>query len=81
MGFVLFLDDVAYVHGPIWEVVSSIHALTAGIAVLMTMVVLIPVVGKSRISGGRVVTIAASLLVSLYIVASILVFYVGRGAH
>lgn len=81
MGFVLFLDDVAYVHGPIWEAVSSIHALTAGIAVLMTMVVLIPVVGKSRISGGRVVTIEASLLVSLYIVASILVFYVGRGAN
>lgn len=81
MGFVLFLDDVAYVQGPIWEAVSSIHALTAGIAVLMTMVILIPVVSKSRISVGRVVTIESCLLVSLYIVASILVFYVGRGTH
>ncbi|SVD35200.1 uncharacterized protein METZ01_LOCUS388054, partial [marine metagenome] len=78
---VLFLDDAAYVDGPIWAAVSPIHALTAAIAVLMTMVVLIPVVSKAKTSIGRVVTLESSLLISLYVIASLLVFYSGRGGH
>ena len=81
MGFVLFLDDAAYIDGPIWTAVSPIHALTAAIAVLMTMVVLIPVVSKAKTSIGRVVTLESSLLISLYVIASLLVFYSGRGGH
>ena len=81
MGFVLFLDDAAYIDGPIWTAVSPIHALTAAIAVLMTMVVLIPVVSKAKTSIGRVVTLESSLLISLYVIASLLVFYSGRGSH
>ena len=77
MGFVLFLDDVAYTDGPIWDSVSSIHVFTAVLAMVMTMVVLIPLIGKSKLSFGRIVTLEAVLLIGLYVVGSVLVFVSG----
>tara|TARA_B100000686_G_scaffold30210_1_gene30898 strand:+ start:442 stop:1476 length:1035 start_codon:yes stop_codon:yes gene_type:complete len=81
MGFVLFLDDVAFVDGPIWTVASNVHALTALIAVLMTMVVLVPLVSKSTVSKVRVVSKESFLLISLYVIASISVYFAGQSAH
>ena len=40
MGFVLFIDDVAFVDGPLWTGIAGIHLLTAAFAVVMTVVVL-----------------------------------------
>ena len=77
MGFVLFLDDVSYTSGPIWDVVSPIHGITAIIAVLMTMVVLVPSVSATKLSFGRLVTFESILLIFLYIIASVLVFVAG----
>ena len=77
MGFVLFLDDVAYTDGPIWNSVSTIHVFTAILAMVMTMVVLVPLIGKSKLSFGRIVSLEAGLLIGLYVVGSILVFVSG----
>ena len=79
MGFVLFLDDVSYTSGPIWDVVSPIHGLTAIIAVVMTMVVLVPSVSKVKLGFGRLVTFESVSLISLYIIASVLVYLAGVG--
>ena len=79
--FVLFLDDVAFVDGPIWTVASNVHALTALIAVLMTMVVLVPLVSKSTVSKVRVVSKESFLLISLYVISSILVYFAGQSDH
>ena len=79
--FVLFLDDVAYTDGPLWGVVSSVHSITAVIAILMTTVVLVPVISKARVSFGRIVTLECVVLLALYAVSSVLVFSIGSSAH
>ena len=79
MGFVLFLDDVAYTDGPIWAIVSPVHMVTALMAILMTVVVLVPIVGKSRLSLGRSVSVESALLIGLYLLTSFLIFYLGDG--
>ena len=77
MGFVLFLDDVAYTSGPIWTAVSPVHALTAAIAVVMTAVITLAVVTRPRESRPGVVTIEAGVLIGVYAIASFLVFTLG----
>ena len=81
MGFVLFFDDVSYVDGSLWKSVSSIHVFTALMAILMTMVVLIPMVNRTSLSLGRVVTLEAVLLLMLYIITSGSVFLLGGLSH
>ena len=41
MGFVLFLDDVAYTNGAFWAAISPIHVLTGVFAVLMTLILVL----------------------------------------
>ena len=77
MGFVLFLDDVAYTSGPIWTAVSPVHALTAAIAVVMTAVITLAVVTRPRESRPGVVTIESGVLIAVYAIASFLVFTLG----
>ena len=77
MGFVLFLDDVAYSKGPLWADVSLIHALTAVAAILMTTVVVTGLVGKRRKRPGKYWTVEAVSLIALYLLASVLVFAFG----
>ena len=77
MGFVLFLDDVAYTEGPIWAAVSPVHALTAAIAVVMTSVVVLAVVSRPRRDRQGVITFEAGMLIGVYAIASLLVFAVG----
>jgi cation:H+ antiporter len=74
MGFVLFLDDVAYVDGPLWADVSTVHVFTALAAVLMTAVVILALVTQERGRPGRFFTFEAVMLLALYIVTSVLVF-------
>ena len=81
MGFVLFLDDVAYTDGPLWSVVSPVHSVTGIIAILMTTAVLVPVISKAKVSIGRIVTLECVVLLALYVVSSILVFSIGSSAH
>lgn len=77
MGFVLFLDDVAHTGGPIWSVVSPVHALTGFVAMLMTAVIVLAVVSRPRKGRPGVVTVESGLLISVYAAASLLVFTLG----
>lgn len=74
MGFVLFLDDVAYVEGPLWADVSTVHIFTALAAVLMTAVVILALVTQERGRPGRFFTFEALMLAGLYVVTSVLVY-------
>ena len=77
MGFVLFMDDVAYTEGVVWAAVSQIHSMTALIGIVMTGVVIMALVSRPRARPGKYWTIEALLLIALYIGASALVFYLG----
>ena len=74
MGFILFFDDVAYTEGAFWAGISEVHGLTAGIAILMTAVVITALVARPRERQGRFWTVEAVALIGLYGVASVLVF-------
>ena len=77
MGFILFMDDLALVKGPLWDNVSTIHTLTALIAILMTSVVILAVVTRARERTSRYWTTEGVVLIGLYVVASTLVFLLG----
>ena len=77
MGFVLFLDDVAYTKGVVWSAVSEIHVLTAMIGIVMTCVVVVALLGHMRERRSRFWTVEAVLLLGLYAAASVLVFKLG----
>ncbi len=73
MGIVLFFDDVAFVDGSIWEVVSSVHVISGLIAVLMTMVVIVGIMTRPR-GRLRFWTPDGALLVGGYAGASALLY-------
>ena len=73
MGIVLFFDDLAFVDGSIWEVVSSVHVISGLIAVLMTMVVIVGIMTRPR-GRLRFWTPDGVLLVGGYAGASALLF-------
>ena len=74
MGFVLFIDDVAYVDGPLWSGIAGIHLLTAGFAVVMTVVVLAGLFAHRRQGREGRFTWESVALIGLYVAASALVF-------
>jgi cation:H+ antiporter len=74
MGFVLFVDDVAFTDGVLWSNVSQIHTLTGIIAVIMTIVVIVSLIHRFRTRPNKYWTFEAAALIALYIVASLLVF-------
>ena len=75
MGFVLFVDDVAYTKGSLWTAVSQVHVLTGVAAVLMTSTVVTAMLlrGRRRLLGFW--TAEGATLTGLYLAASVLVFY------
>lgn len=73
MGIVLFFDDVAFVEGSIWDVVSSVHVISGLIAVLMTMVVIVGIMTRPR-GRLRFWTPDGALLVGGYAGASALLY-------
>ena len=80
MGFVLFIDDLAYSSSPLWIQTSQVHVITALIALLMSSTVLISMRKTIPINLGRFISIESIILISLYIVSSVLVFQIG-GPH
>ena len=78
MGFILFMDDLALTRAPLLDNVSSIHPLTAVIAVLMTAVVIVAVINRGRSRPSRYWTGEALLLIGLYAAASALVFLLAK---
>ena len=74
MGFVLFIDDVAYVDGPLWSGIAGIHLLTAAFAIVMTVVVLAGLFAHRRQKKEGRFTWESLALIILYVAASVLVF-------
>ena len=74
MGFVLFIDDVAYVDGPLWSGIAGIHLLTAAFAIVMTVVVLAGLFAHRRQKKEGRFTWESLALIVLYVAASVLVF-------
>ena len=75
MGIVLFLDDVAFTEGPLWESISEVHSVTVLMAVFMTSVVMVGLLARPRGRLSRFVTLDAIAIIGLYVAASLLVFY------
>lgn len=76
MGFILFMDDLVYLDGPVWEVVDPVHVFTAILAMLMTAIVLVALVTQERGRPGRFFTFEAVMLAGLYIGGSTLIFQI-----
>ena len=74
MGFVLFVDDLAYTTGAIWTELAQIHVVTAVVAIIMTAVVVIALIDRNRQRPHKNWTYEAITLIALYVVASVLVF-------
>ena len=77
MGFILFMDDVALTGAPLWTAISSIHMLTAAIAILMTSVIVIALLNRPRNRPSGFWTVEAVILIGLYLLSSVLVFKLG----
>ena len=75
MGFVLFLDDIAYTGGVLWHQIDDIHILTAAVAVLMTSIVVVGIHSTThRTAQTSIITFTGAAMILLYIATSVLVF-------
>ena len=75
MGFILFLDDVAFTDGAIWSAASEVHALTAVFAIFMTALVLVAITMRPRGRPTRFITYESVGLIGLYAAASAAVYW------
>lgn len=74
MGFVLFLDDVAFVDGSLWNGIAQIHQFTAIAAVVMTAIVVVGVMTRTWRRPKWPISPEGASMIALYIVVSVLVF-------
>tara|TARA_B100001123_G_scaffold358682_1_gene413688 strand:- start:5441 stop:6439 length:999 start_codon:yes stop_codon:yes gene_type:complete len=75
MGFVLWIDELAYTSGSLWTAVSGIHVMTAIIAIVMTVAVIVALLTRGRQRPSRFWTYEAILLILLYVFASWINFF------
>ena len=73
-GMVLFLDDVAYTDGVLWQAVSQVHLIAGVMAIVMTCVVIGALLVRPRRRPGKYWTFEAVALMAFYVATSILVF-------
>ena len=74
MGFILTIDDLALVGKPLWSSISPIHEATAIFAIVMTSVVIIGLMVRTRGRPTKYFTYESIALISLYVIASAYVF-------
>ena len=74
MGFVLFLDDVAFTEGALWSGIAQIHQFTAVAAILMTAIVVAGVATRAWRRPKWPLSPEGASVIALYIIASVLVF-------
>ena len=76
MGFVLFLDDIAFTEGVLWRGISDIHILSAMIAVVMTSIVVVGIqTAALKMDRRPIITAEGAAMILLYITVSVLFFY------
>ncbi len=76
MGFVLFIDDIVFTGGALWQEIADVHTLTAVVAIAMTAIV-IAGIQTTRLKAGRrpIITFEGASMLLLYILTSVMVFY------
>ena len=74
MGFVMFIDELAYTNGSFWGAIDETHIFTASTAILMTAIVIAAMAIKSRRRIMNYFSIESILLISAYTVTSVLIF-------
>ncbi len=77
MGFILFVDDLVFTEGVVWNAVSQVHVVAGLVAVLMTGVV---IAGAALRPRGRLATVwtpEGIVLVACYVAGNVLVFALG----
>ena len=74
MGFVLFLDDVAFTEGAFWSGISQIHQITAIVAIIMTAIVVAGILARDWRRPRLPISPEGASMIVLYIIASVLVF-------
>lgn len=67
MGFIIFIADIFYAAGPIFQGVDRVHMLTALFAILMSCVVAIGIIYRPRRWLREWVSVDTSLLIILYV--------------
>ena len=76
MGVVLFLDDLAFADGVIWNAIGDIHLLTAVVGIVMTGIAVAAILTpNSKARSRSPYSAEGAALVALYIAASLLVFH------
>ena len=73
-GIVLFVDDLFYSNGPIWDHLSTAHIFNGAIAILMTIVVITVILIKPRNKTLKFISIESLVLASCYLTATIYTF-------
>ena len=73
-GIVLFADDLFYTDGSIWNALSSAHIVNAGIAIIMTCIVLTTILFKPKRKLLKYFGVESVLLVACYLIATIYTF-------
>ena len=74
MGFVLFLDDVAFTEGALWNGISQIHQLTAIVAIIMSAIVVAGIMTRGWRRPRWPVSPEGASMIVLYVIVSVLVF-------
>ena len=74
MGFVMFIDEIAYTNGSFWGAIDETHIFTATTAILMTGIVIAAMAIKSNRKILRYFSAESILLISAYTLTSILIF-------
>ena len=73
-GIVLFVDDLFYSNGPIWDNLSSAHIFNGAIAIVMTLVIVTVILIKPRNKTFKFISLESVILASCYLIATFYIF-------
>jgi len=78
MGFVLFVDELAYFEGVFWSSISTVHMITCAFAILMTLLVIIAANRADSSYSSNRIRFLGPVLLLVYIAASVSIFVVAQ---
>ena len=73
-GIVLFVDDLFYSNGPIWDNLSNAHIFNGAIAIVMTLVIVTVILIKPRNKTFKFISLESVILASCYLIATFYTF-------
>ncbi|MBK50543.1 MAG: sodium:calcium antiporter [SAR202 cluster bacterium] len=73
-GIVLFVDDLFYTNGPIWDQLSNAHIFNGVIAIIMTLVIVTVILIQPKNKTFKFISLESIFLTSCYLIATIYTF-------